>query len=520
MSKSHVFFFLLLAFVAGVTFSSFVSAPIFAVWVGGIAGVIVVAFGFLRKAKNVAVYGFLLLAFCGGALRYDFSVNSRPDISGFYGKPVRIKGFVAREPEFSAAVQRLTVEVEGVGAKAASRGIYTLVTVRNYPRYKIGDELIIEGLLEAPENYGDFDYVSYLARDNIFSVIQFPIAQKVGEGRGNKLRLALYKIKHAFEENLDRSLPEPHSAFLKGLTLGERESLPKDLVDNFKLTGTTHIVALSGYNITLVGRFFMALFLFLTLPFQAAFWAASTSIFLFVMLTGASPSTVRAGIMGILVLVAQKEGRLYNMRNALALAGALMIFQNPKILRFDAAFQLSFLATVGLIYLAPRVDAFFNKAFYRAKIFLGFHRKLLTEAEKTDIARKKRMSLFPLRQIFVETLAAQIMVLPFLIYLFGRVSLISPLSNLLVLIAVPWSMVLGFITGGLGFLWQPLADTSGWVTWIFLEYKIRVIEMFAAAPFVSAEVGAWAVIPLVIIYGAVFYKMIKRRKIPARDYND
>lgn len=510
MSKSFIFFFLLLAFVAGIALASFVFIPVSVIWAGGVIGLVVAASGILRKQKTVGIYGFLFLVFLGGALRFEMSANAEPDLSKFYGNSVDVEGFIDRDPEYSAAAQRLTVVVEKIDGERAG-SFYTLVTVRKYPEYKIGDELFLRGPLERPESYGEFDYVGYLGRENIFSVMPFPLVQKIGNGRGNMLSLILSRIKHAFEENIDRTFSEPHAAFLKGLTLGERESLPAGLVENFKRTGTTHIVALSGYNITLVGRFFMALFLFLTLPFQAAFWVASTAIFLFVLLTGASPSVVRAGIMGILVLIAQKEGRLYNMRNALALAGALMIFHNPKILRFDAAFQLSFLATVGLIYFSPHVDAFLNKALYRTRLFLGFHRKLLTEAEKAEIARKKRKSLFQFRQILVETLAAQIMVLPLLIYLFGRVSLISPVSNLLVLIAVPWSMVLGFITGGLGFIWQPLADVSGWVTWAFLEYKMRVIDLFAALPFISAEVGQWAIAPLLAAYAWIFWKIRKKK---------
>lgn len=511
MPKSFVFFFLLLAFIAGIAVASFVFVSILMVWVGSVAGLVIAVSGILRRQKAVSVSGFLFLAFLGGVLRFEMSANLQPVLSKFYGNPVSVEGFIVRDPEYSATVQRFVVAVEKIEGETV-KPFHTLVTVRKYPEYKIGDEFFLRGLLERPENYGEFDYAGYLGRENIFSIMPFPLVQKIGAGRGNKLLSVLSEIKHAFERNIDGALSEPHAAFLKGLTLGERETLPQELVESFKRTGTTHIVALSGYNITLVGRFFMALFLFLTLPFQAAFWAASTAIFLFVLLTGASPSVVRAGIMGILVLVAQKEGRIYNMRNALAFAGALMIFHNPKILRFDAAFQLSFFATIGLVYLAPHVDAFLARAGYRIRLLSGFRRRLLTQSEKAEIARKKRESFFQFRQIFVETLSAQIMVLPLLIYLFGRVSLISPVSNLLVLIAVPWSMVLGFVTGGLGFVWQPLASLLGWITWVFLEYEIRVIELFAAAPAVSVEVGGWAIAPIFVLYGWIFWKIKKTPK--------
>lgn len=105
------------------------------------------------------------------------------------------------------------------------------------------------------------------------------------------------------------------------------------------------------------------------------------------------------------------------------------------------------------------------------------------------------------------------MVLPLIIYIFGRASIVSPVTNLLILIAVPYSMVLGFVTGFLGFLWQPLAAASGWITWAFLEYKLRVIEFAALLPLASVEIGKWAIIPVLLIYGWAFWKLKKAPKI-------
>ena len=340
MTKSRIFLFLLISFIAGVAFGSFLTLPVTIIWAGFAVGSLIAVFSTLRKLKNIAVYGLLILAFFTGVFRLEQIERMGPDLSSFYGQAVFLRGIVREEPERTQAAQHLKVKVELIGERVTQSPFYTLATLRRYPEYQIGDEVKISGLLSKPENYSEFDYVSYLSRDDIFSVMSFPLIEKVGEGKGSKLRLILARTKHSFEEKIDNVLPEPHGAFLKGLLLGERESLPQDLIENFKKTGTTHIVALSGYNITMVGRFFVALLLFLTIPFRLAFWLASAGIILFVILTGASPAVVRAGIMGILVLLAQREGRAYHMTNALALAAAAMVFQNPKILRFDGAFQL------------------------------------------------------------------------------------------------------------------------------------------------------------------------------------
>ena len=503
MTKSRIFLFLLLAFVAGVALRSFTAVSVFMIWAGLAAGAMVAVSGLWRKNRNLAVYGFLLVALVAGVFRFEQVENLRPDLAEFYGKPFAARGVIHGEPEQSEKVQRIKVKIESLDGRSLNRPFYALVTLRKYPEYKIGDELEIQGLIEEPTNYRDFDYISYLERDDIFSVISFPLVEKIGENRGPKLKLILSRLKRAFEEKIDSVLPEPHAAFLKGLLLGERESLPQDLVENFKRTGTTHIVALSGYNITMVGRFFVGGLLLLTVPFRFSFWLATVGIFLFVILTGASPSVVRAGIMGILVLLAQREGRAYHMVNALVFAGAIMVFQNPKILRFDVAFQLSFLATAGLIYLAPPVEKFIDSSRNR----LGFSGRSLKRPESFS----DKYRLFPLKQIFVETLSAQIMVLPLLIYLFGRVSLISPLSNILVLIAVPYAMLMGFLTGFLGFISTFLGQVAGGVTWVLLEYQIRIIEFFAKIPLASVSLGSWTVVFLFFWYAYILWKLMSRK---------
>lgn len=519
MTKSKIFLFLLLSFVVGVAVRSFAPIPYFLLWFGLMASVVSVVWGILQKQKFVILGGFLFLAILAGIFRFDQQEMSRPDLADFYGKPLVLQGVVAEEPERKENVQRLKVKVEGGFypvrsrspeatadplADRTSNGVYTLVTTRRYPEYKIGDELELRGLLQKPENYSDFDYVSYLAKEDVFSTISFPLIEKIGEEKGSKPTIFLAKTKRAFEKKIDEVLPEPHSSFLKGLLLGERESLPQDLVENFKRTGTTHIVALSGYNITLVARFILVLLLFLTIPFYLSFWVASFAIILFVVMAGASPSVVRAGIMGILVLLAGREGRPYHITNALAFAGVLMLWQNPKILRFDAAFQLSFLATLGLVYLSPRVEIFLDRV--RSK--LSFLPSKLSLGQDTTGHHRS----FSVKQVFAETLSAQLAVLPLLVFLFGRVSLISPLTNILVLVAVPYSMAAGFFAALLGFVYYPFGQVAGWVVWALLEYKLRVIDLFAKLPLASIEIKGWMIIPLAVPYLWLLWNL-KNKKI-------
>lgn len=482
MTKSKIFLFAALSFIAGVAARSLIVVPLTPLFVGIIGAATALGIGVIGKKRRAWIPALFILAFCAGIFRYEYALHQQPDLSSLYGESVVMRGIVEEEPERTASVQRLTVKTESVEGGDVNPPFRALITLRRYPTYALGDELKIEGRFEQPESEGDFDYAAYLARRNIFVAVRYPLVEQLGTGRGSFFFRALAGIKHSFERNIDAVLPEPHAAFLKGLTLGERESLPPELVEQFRRTGTSHIVALSGYNITLVGRFFTTVLLGLTVPFQVTFWIATSAIILFVLLTGASASVVRAGIMGVLLLVAEKEGRMYQMRNALTFAAAGMIFHNPYVLRFDAGFQLSFLATLGLVYLAPHVA------------------RLSRLDGPLFNPESQRQRLLPVRRTLVETLSAQLAVLPLLIYLFGQVSVISPVTNILVLLAVPYAMTAGFIAGGLGFLSYFLSQAAGWINWILLEYILRVIELFARLPLAAIKIGGWALAPLTAIY--------------------
>ncbi|KKS37298.1 MAG: hypothetical protein A3G49_01415 [Candidatus Sungbacteria bacterium RIFCSPLOWO2_12_FULL_41_11] len=503
MPKSQIFLYLCLAFVAGVFIASFYPTTegdlgffIYILWVFFVLGCLLVILGTTKvrllhlkgRTLPLAVCGFCVLAFLFGAWRFiqknDFVSKGLDD---YVGQPINISGIIIYEPAQKEKSQEFIIEEERTKNKV-------LIRTRKYPGYFYGQKIIAEKLLEIPENFSeDFDYTAYLAKDDIYYVMNFPIVEIIGEPKKD-LYYYLFSIKSAFSKNINAVLPEPHASFLSGLILGERRSIPKELIEKFQITGTSHIVALSGYNITIVATSIMQFLAWLSIPFRISFWLAMAAVGLFTLLTGASASVVRATIMGILVLIARKEGRLYSVRNALVFAGAVMIFQNPKILRFDTAFQLSFLATLGLVYASPIFDGYFEKAKTRIlwKIQPRFSEERVRPSWKTGPSKKSF-----LREILVSTFSAQFMVLPLLIYNFGRLSIISPLTNLLVLIAIPATMFFGFLTGSGGFIFQPIAQIFSWFSWLLLEYQISVIEFFARVPLAAVVVLK---IPLVLVF--------------------
>lgn len=507
LSPSKIFFWLCVAFIAGIAFASFFPFASFVVWAFFVFGCMGIVYGILLTNNEFArmsefvhskpiCYSLMLLIFTAGMFRFA-QVSSVASVlpHDIIGKTISFEAAIIDEPVRKPKSQQVVV--------ASGNDAKILLILRLYPQFQYGDILKISGTIEEPENFTDeFDYRAYLAKDDIFYLVRFPEVEKIGEGGAGVIKQKLFLLKHKFSENLSRFLPEPHASFMAGLILGERKSMPPELLDQFAKTGTTHIVALSGYNISIVADSFLKFLGWFSLPFSWSFALATVGIIAFTILTGASASIVRAAIMGILVLIARKEGRLYHVRNALVFAGAMMVFQNPKILRFDTAFQLSFLATLGLIYVSPIIDEYVERLKRRAQDFFGVPR------DERGFRKKAKKSF--VREIFTATISAQVFVLPLLIFNFGRVSLVSPLSNLAVLMAIPSTMLFGFLTAVSGFIATPLAFVFSWISWALLQYELLAIGFFANIPFTSVSFSIPSGILLVPLYGLIGYWVFKK----------
>lgn len=270
-------------------------------------------------------------------------------------------------------------------------------------------------------------------------------------GSGFWLKSFLFSAKRAFLDSLSRVLPEPHAALLAGLTAGERRELPQSLKDDLRKVGVIHIVVLSGYNISIVSNSVLKVLGYLPLAKSFQMALAAGGVILFAVLTGGSASVARAAIMAILLLLARRTGRIYEATAALFAAAFLMVLANPKILRFDASFQLSFMATLGLILLSPRLE----------KYFLWFP------------------NVWKLREHLVATLSTQIFVLPLLLSIGGAISWVTIPANLLILTAVPATMFLGFFSGLFGFISSGLSQVFSWPTYFLLAYELGVVKFFA-----------------------------------------
>lgn len=513
MARAHlsqIFLWMLISVIAGVALRSFLIIPYPLVFAGFLAGSTILALGVSGQNRSRIIYGFIIVSFFTGIARFSVATRVNPDVASLIGKSTTAQGAVWTEPMFGPQSQTLHVHVEMIDNHHATDPFILRVVSKKYPAYEIGEELILSGKISDPAD--DTNHRSNAPVQE--PIMVFPHIEKISASNQRPIMRSLANLKHAFETNIDAALPEPHGAFLKGLLLGERASLPADLVDSFKKTGTTHMIALSGYNITIVGRSLSRVLMLLALPFYASFWVAMSAMILFVVMTGASASAVRAGIIAVLALVAHREGRPYQMTNALACAGAVMLMFDPTLLRFDAGFQLSFLATMGIMYLSPRVGHRVDVGMYRLQKLMRMNpASPAIRRDHADNAANPFMRYsFQMKQILIETLAAELAVLPLLIYLFGYLSIISPFANMAALIAVPAAMGAGFFTGLAGFVSSALGSVIGIASWILLEYIMGAVRFFATFPYATVEFGTGGMFVILASYGAIAWKIYYRRK--------
>ncbi len=358
-----------------------------------------------------------------------------------------------------------------------------LITLDKYPQYHYGDRVKVYGELKAPGVFDGFDYGAYLSRYGIYSVMYRPWVEVLETGEGNFFWRGMSFLQSLFMERINKIFPEPHASFEAGLLVGARKGIPEDLMDKFNITGLTHIIAISGYNITIIIVFVMAVLK--GLPRRISFVAAVTAIILFTLFVGASPAVTRASIMGILGLLALNSGRQNNIHLAVLWSAGFMVLWNPKILWWDVGFQLSFAAVLGLIYVAPLFDKY----------------------------AKKLPDTMGVREAIQMTLSAQVMALPIIIYNFERLSLIAPLANLLVIFAIPPAMLFGFSAVLASFLFEGLSLILGYITWGILSYIIKVIELMAVVPYASVDLPGMQLWMMFGYYVLLVLLLIRFRRV-------
>jgi len=302
------------------------------------------------------------------------------------------------------------------------------------------------------------------------------------------LAIRIFALQARALEMVHRLYPDPESALLAGILLGVESGIPPDVQRAFKDTGTAHIIAISGFNITIIAALCIKVFTRL-LGGQRRFLAAVFSlvvISLYTLLVGANAAVVRAAIMGGLTLFARQIGRRQQGLNSLGLVAAVMALKDPDIL-WDVGFQLSFAATLGLVLYAEPLT----------QMFIRLAGRFLAPETSRRLAG-------PAGEYLLFTLAAQLTTLPVTVYHFRQFSLISILANPFILPVQPAVMVLGGLAVIAGLFYYPLGKALAAFAWPFAAYTIRAVELFASTPGGVFHLGAVAFIWVAGFYLVLF----------------
>jgi competence protein ComEC len=463
------------AIVAGFVLGVFVASAYSSSW---LVPSIAMAFAALCLGLFFKKYGrylFLIaIVFCTavlGMLRMDgASMQHDQNLAAQLDQKVTLVGTVVREPDERERSVRLTVDLHEHDARVLA--IVPPHTIANY-----GDIVELEGTLRSPQSFdaGDgrvFNYPKFLEGRGISYELAFAGSRVVKEGTGNPIVAAALFIKQSYLRGIRIVLPEPHAGLAGGITVGDKRSVGQDLTEVFTSVSLVHILVLSGYNITIVLTAIAKAITGISRRTQLLITAAV--VVFFALISGGASTALRAGAMAYLGVYARLSGRQFFALRALFFVAFCMVLWNPYVLVFDPGFQLSILATAGLILLTSPISD-----------------------RLTRIPEK-----FGIREIVASSIATQLFVLPLLLYQNGVFSIVSIPANLLALIAVPLAMVFSAVAAIAGILLGSWGVLVAFPAYVLLSYIILIAEWFASIPGAALSVPAfssWWLIPAYMI---------------------
>jgi competence protein ComEC len=483
----RIFWVLLVAFALGVFVRTFVSFGWITILFLFLAGLVAI-FAYLRERSTALLFTCLVLcAFAGGAARMHSGIVERePMLDALVGEKVVIEGVVQDEPDARENSVRIPARVRTVASTTIENDVAVLVVAPLHTEVAYGDVIRAEAKLELPEAFetGEgrvFDYPGFLAKDRILYSMSFAKVTRLDTNEGNALKSWAIWLKQKYLDGTANALNEPQAGLAGGITVGDKRGLGEELSDTFRIVGLTHIVVLSGYNIMVVVE---ALLRWLSgAPQTIRLGIAGFVAFFFAAITGFASASTRAAAMAMIAITGKATGRTYLASRALALVATAMILWNPYVLVFDPGFQLSIIATAGLIFLTPLVEPYLGRVTER----------------------------FGLRDIASATIGTQLAVLPILLYQNGMFSLYALPANLLALIVIPWAMLLSALAAFFGQFAGVLAPFFGFPAYVLLSYVIYVAKVFAMLPFSAMQLPVFSAPALLMIYASIILFVWKKK---------
>ncbi len=482
-TPSWILFIACLGVGVGIGFASWL--PIIPIVIGAVvsASVLFWMARFIPKKDQILLVGVLVIGIVLGAARYWSVGPSANSVANDVGHHAVVEGLIIGADLGDAGV---TYTLTDIAIDEVYRDDKLLVRAPISATAIIGDRISTACSLESPQPFDGFAYDRFLAAKSIYTICSPSAAPFiVNDDRVNTIGVRWWKgigaIHEFVEERVRSILPEPQATLLLGLLMGEN-SFSEAWKTIFRQTGTSHIVAASGYNVAVVADLAMILFITLGLYRKQAFPIVVFMIGGFVIIAGAGAAVIRAGVMGVLALTARHIGRHTSPRNIIALTIAVMLLVEPRLLRDDVGFQLSIAATVGLIVFTDRIASLL----------------------------KRVPTLFGIRESLASTLAATISTLPITLVSFGSLSVVAPFVNMLVLPFIPFAMAFG---AGAILVSSIIPSIGVWIAlpaWTALVTMTGIIGTFARIPFSSVPIPPSIAIIVSMIGLATAASMIRK----------
>lgn len=435
--------------------------------------------------------GCLLMAALGGA-RSGASLPhfTEDDLASYNDQGfVTIEGVVIDAPDVRDTHINLRVRAETLALRDEPPRHVEGLLLAQVPRvgvFRYGDVVRLHGELVTPPELEAFSYRDYLAREGVYSLMRYAQAEVSGSRRGNPLRAALLDFREAARQMIVRLLPDPQASLLAGILLGVEGGISPLVRDAFNTVSATHIIVISGSNLVIIAGLMQSLARRTIKHHIGVAVVTIAGVLFYTLFVGGDPAVTRAAIMTTLALVAAELGRQTYGLASLAFAALLMTAIHPPVLG-DVGFQLSFLATLGLILYVEPLQNLLSRVLTR----------LLSQ-------QRAKQALALLSDALVVTLAAQITTTPLMAYTFRRFSLLAlPVNFLIVPVQTPLIVLGGLAVLAAPIVW-PLGQVLAWGSWLFLSWTLGVVRFFAGLPYASLEVQNIPIWAMWGMYGAMF----------------
>ena len=477
----------LISYIAGILIGYFCKIPVLLLILTGCIGLVLGLNNELRSWQKNRLY-FVAVAIILGVVMFQWQENqNKGNISWLAGHWTSFTGTVCEEPDVRFNAVNYVIRVEDIslmtdgtaGSQNPARpsGRILLTVGQPSEQYAYGDQILVKGapeLPKAPGNPGEFNYRRYLEAKGIQLVVkswQGVRIQKIGIGSINPLVDICLRVKHRLMAVLAATMSPRHSGLMGGILFGSCGLIDAQSRNDFALTGVVHILSVSGYHVVLLVSFCLFVGNSLRLNRTAVNIMTVTVTGIYTIMSGASPPAVRALLMVWILLLARNTRHKYHWPSALSLAALLILLFSPVTL-FNAGFQLSFLATWGILYLVPVVKCLLLRGFGLLAGWFPSDQGVWSEVG----------------QAVAVSFAAQFAVLPLTSYYFNYFSLVSLPANLVIVPLISLCMLLGGCAAILGIIWLPLAEVINTSNGLILEAVLTLAHYLAGLPYAIVPV--------------------------------